>query len=116
MLNEPSLLESTSLTETKLQLVGHLHTFLGTMATSTEVNNKIASTIERMLKFEESKLKRYNVNRLTDNVKKEIIATLRLIDSMNNISKLLGDKHVSTSLKVKEVYNANVAKFAQHVI
>ncbi len=116
MLNEPSLLESTNLTETKLQLVGHLHTFLGTMATSTEVNNKIASTIERMLKFEESKLKRYNVNRLTDNVKKEIIATLRLIDSMNNISKLLGDKHVSTSLKVKEVYNANVEKFAQHVI
>ena len=86
------------------------------MATSTEVNNKIASTIERMLKFEESKLKRYNVNRLTDNLKKEIIATLRLIDSMNNISKFLGDKHVSTSLKVKEVYNANVEKFAQHVI
>ena len=116
ILNNTALLESTSLADTKLQLIGHLHKFLGSMATSSETNKRIAATIERMLKFEESKLRRYNVNRLNDSAKKEIISVLRLIDSMSNLSKELGEKHAKTFVMVKEVYNANVDKFAKHLI
>lgn len=114
--SDASGLENTKFVDTKIQLISNLYTFLGEMAKSEALDNKIAATIEQIAKLSEKRLKRYNVARLSEAQKQEILSVLRLIATVGEMSNKLGDKNENTKILVNSIYSNNVEKFASHVI
>ena len=114
--NDAPVLENTKYVDTKLQLINNLNMFLKEIAKSEKLEKTIARTIEHVAKFEEKKLKRYNVNRLNDSQKQEILSILRLIATMGEISNKLSGDNESTRTLVNNIYNSNVEKYAPHVL
>ena len=114
--SDASVLENTKHVDTKLQLINNLNAFLREIAKSEELDKAIATTIEHLARFEEKKLKRYNVNRLSDSQKQEILSVLRLIATMGDMSNRLGEKNENTKILVNKLYSSSVEKFASHVI
>jgi hypothetical protein len=114
--SDATLLESTKLVDTKLQLITSMHKFLSEIAKSGELDRIIAKAIEHVPRFEDRKLKRYNVSRLNENQKQEILSILRLIATLGDMANRLGGKNESTKALVNNIYNSNVEKFASHVL
>ncbi len=114
--SDASGLENTKFVDTKIQLISNLYTFLGEMAKSEALDNKIAATIEQIAKLSEKRLKRYNVARLSEAQKQEILSVLRLIATVGEMSNKLGEKNENTKILVNSIYSNNVEKFASHVI
>ena len=114
--SDASGLENTKFVDTKIQLISNLYTFLGEMAKSEALDNKIAATIEQIAKLSEKRLKRYNVARLSEAQKQEILSVLRLIATAGEMSNKLGEKNENTKILVNSIYSNNVEKFASHVI
>ena len=111
-----SILENTRNVDTKLQMINSLNLFFKEIAKSEELEKSIASSIEHVAKFEDKKLKRYNVSRLNDSQKQEILSILRLIATLGDMANKLGGKNESTKALVNNIYNSNVEKFASHVL
>ena len=114
--SDATLLESTKLVDTKLQLITSMHKFLSEIAKSGELDRIIAKAIEHVTRFEDRKLKRYNVNRLGEGQKQEILSVLRLIATMGEISNRLSNDNEKTRILINEVYNTNVEKYAPYVL
>ncbi|MBR5455417.1 MAG: DUF2723 domain-containing protein [Bacteroidaceae bacterium] len=114
--SDASLLENTKAVETKLQLIASLHKFLGEMANSKELDMMMTSSLEHISKFADRKLKRYNVNRLSEGQKQEILSTLRLLGTVREMAGRIKDIDEKAMLGIYGTYNTNLEKFAPHVL
>lgn len=114
--NNAALLKNTKNIDTKLQLISVLHKFFNETAESSEIDRMIATTLEKIVKLEDKKLKRYNVNRLSEGQKNEIISSLRLIGSIREMASKLNNINEKTLILIYETYSTNVEKYAPHVL
>ena len=80
------------------------------------IDKKLSGTFRRIANYENSKLQRYNVNRLNEMDIDEIIDALQLIGSVYESSRKLGHEHSASVMEIKNLYEKNVDKFAPYVL
>ena len=111
-----NILGSNAAVDRKIQLIDYTLSFLNSMGKIPSLEKKISATFKYICKYENSKLQRYNVNRLSESDTDEIIATLQLIGSVYETARELGPEHNASIAEIKSIYEANINKFAPHVL
>ena len=111
-----NILSSNAIVDKKMQLIDYTYSFLKSMGKIPSLDKKISTAFKHICKYENSKLQRFNVNRLSENDVDEIITTLQLIGSVYESAIKLGSEHNNSIVEIKNIYDKNIEKFAPYVL
>lgn len=111
-----NILNNKTIVDRKLLLIDYSYSFLNRMGKLPSIDKKLSGTFRRIANYENSKLQRYNVNRLNEMDIDEIIDALQLIGSVYESSRKLGHEHSASVMEIKNLYEKNVDKFAPYVL
>ena len=115
ILNSKNGLGKTTL-DKKLQVIDYMYDVLGSVASIPSLDKKIAGTLKHICVSESRRLKKYNVNRLQESDKEEILSSLQIIASAYKITESLSSQEDNTIKEIEEIYSANVEKYAPYVL
>ena len=111
-----NVLTSNATVSKKVQLIDHTYSFLSKMSKIPSVDRKMIATFRHIANYENRKLQRYNVNRLTQNDADEILATLQLVGTAYETARTLGNEYAAAIIEIKNIYDKNVDKFAPYIL
>ena len=111
-----NVLTSNATVSKKVQLIDHTYSFLSKMGKIPSVDRKMIATFRHIANYENRKLQRYNVNRLTQNDADEILATLQLVGTAYETARTLGNEYAAAIIEIKNIYDKNVDKFAPYIL
>ncbi len=115
--NERSkIVGNKNLVDKKLQLIDFIYDIIDGIAETPALDKKIAGTLKHIGSYETRRLKRYNVERLSENDAKEILSSLQIIASTYRMAGKLGSEQASTINEIKNIYDTNVEKYAPYVL
>ncbi len=110
------IIGNKSAVDKKLQLIDFIYDIIGGIADTPALDRKIMATLKQIGNHENRRLKRYNVDRLTESDAKDIISSLQVIASAYRLANKLGDDQSASFKEIKEIYNTNIDKYAPYVL
>ena len=111
-----NILGSNSTIDKKLQLIDYTYNLLSKMGRIPSIDKKMATAFKHIGNYENRKLKRYNVNRLSESDADEILATLQVIAATYEAARKLGEEQNAAITELKKIYDSNVNQFAPYVL
>ena len=116
ILNDKKNVLSKSAIDRKLQLLEYMYDVLGTVANVPATEKKIATTLKYVCNNESRRLKKYNVNRLQESDREEILSSLQIIASAYKMAENFAGVQDAAIKDIKDIYDSNVEKYAPYVL
>ena len=110
------ILGNKSIVDKKLQLIDYIYDIIGGLAETPALDNKIATTLKQVCNYENRRLKRYNVDRLTEKDAEEIISSLQVIASSYRMANKLSVDNAPVLKDIKNIYDTNIEKYGPYVL
>ena len=93
-----------------------MYDVLGTVANVPATEKKIATTLKYICNNESRRLKKYNVNRLQESDREEILSSLQIIASAYKMAENFAGVQDAAIKDIKDIYDSNVEKYAPYVL